>query len=295
MDYVFVGVVALAVLGLLMGSFAGATVWRLRALQLAEDEKEGEKVTDKEKKQVAKLKKTTLLKDRSVCLHCGHQLEGRDLIPLVSWLSLKGKCRYCHKSIGWMEPAIELGMAVFFALSFVTWHASLVTPLAGLQFVLWLLAGVGLAILFVYDARWFLLPDRVTYPLIALSALYALLVLLARNFAPLDILSVVDACIILSGLYYLIYVVSKHQWVGFGDVKLGLVLALLLADWKLAALALFLANVIGTIIVIPMMLKGRLERRAHIPFGPLLISGWVLAGLFGHPIVTWYTGLTFGM
>ena len=84
----------LTVFGLVAGSFAGATVWRLRARQLKFDAKHGEKVTVAEKKAVAKLQKKPLHSDRSVCLHCGHELAWYDLLPLVSWLQLGGKCRY---------------------------------------------------------------------------------------------------------------------------------------------------------------------------------------------------------
>jgi leader peptidase (prepilin peptidase)/N-methyltransferase len=70
------------------------------------------------------------------------------------------------------------------------------------------------------------------------------------------------------------------------------VLALLLADWRLALLALFLANAVGTIILLPMMLSGRVKRRAHVPFGPFLIAGWFLAGLFGAQILDWYMSLS---
>ncbi len=285
----------IALFGVALGSFAGATVWRLRAHQLKADAKHGEKVTAAEKKQIAKLQQKPLHRDRSVCLHCGHELAWYDLLPLVSWLSLGGKCRYCHKRIGWLEPAIELGMAVFFVISYLFWPYALVDPLNVAQFVVWLVAGVGMAILFVYDAKWFLLPNTVVFPLIGLGTLYSVLALTKAHFAPAAVVGVIASCVVLSGLYYLIYVFSQRQWVGFGDVKLGLALALLLADWRLAVLALFLANLIGTVLFLPAMLQGKLKSQAHIPFGPLLIAGWAIAGLFGERIVQWYMTLTLGL
>jgi prepilin signal peptidase PulO-like enzyme (type II secretory pathway) len=284
----------LGILGLFFGSFAGATVWRLRAAQLREDESAGEKIPEHDKKAVKMLKKSRLHKDRSVCLQCGHTLAWYDLIPLVSWVSLRGKCRYCHKYIGGFEPVIELGVAVFFAASFFFWPYDLVSGLDIARFVLWLVAGVGVAILAVYDAKWFLLPNKVVFPLIGIGVLYSAVVLAQQNFALDQWFNIFFSCLVLSGLYYLIYVASRHQWVGFGDIKLGLALALLLADWRLAILALFMANAIGTLLVLPMMLGGRIKRQAHIPFGPLLISGWVLAGLFGDYIVNWYLLLVLG-
>jgi len=287
--------IILIILGLMSGSFVGATVWRLRARQLRLDAKAGEKVSATSKKQVAKLQHAPLHKDRSVCLHCGHTLAWYDLVPLVSWLSLGGKCRYCHRPIGWLEPVLELTLAIFFVCSYLLWPATITPGVELFRFVVWLVAGVGLAMLFVYDMKWYLLPNVVTFPLIGLGLLYAIVIVVVGKFAPSVIISVLLGCLILSGLYYVIYVLSKQQWIGFGDVKLGLALALLLADWQLAVLALFLANLIGTVLFLPALLMGKVKRQAHIPFGPLLITGWAIAGLFGSAILQWYLSLALGL
>lgn len=288
-------VVALALLGLALGSFAGATVWRLRAKQLKEDAKAGEKIAKDDKSAVAKLQKKPIHTDRSVCLHCGHELKWYDLLPILSWVALRGKCRYCHKKIGWFEPLIELGVAAFFIISFLFWPNTLDSTYAVMQFIIWLVAGVGLAILFAYDAKWYLLPNRVVFPLIGLGALSAFMKVAEANFTLFSIGSVVVACVVLSGLYYAVYIVSRQQWVGFGDVKLGLALALLLADWQLAVLALFLANLVGTLIFLPALLGGKVKSKAHIPFGPLLITGWFISGLFGAKILYWYMTIALGV
>ncbi len=284
----------LGFLGLFFGSFAGAMVWRLRALQLREDKNAGERVAKSESAQVKHVKKATLADDRSVCLKCGHKLAWFDLIPIISWLQLGGKCRYCHRAIGWTEPLLELSMAVLFVVSYVFWPYPLDSTIAIFQLALWMIAGVGLAILFVYDSKWFLLPDRVMFILVGLAALYSLTTLNGLENPLPQLMNIGMAVIVLSGLYYLIYVFSRHQWVGFGDVKLGLVLALLLADWRLALLALFLANLVGTLVMLPMMLNGKLKRGAHVPFGPFLIAGWLLSGLFGIQIIDWYLLFTMG-
>jgi prepilin signal peptidase PulO-like enzyme (type II secretory pathway) len=280
--------VGLVLFGLCLGSFAGASVWRLRARQLEEDKAEGEKVDAKEYKQLKQLHSINKLKDRSRCLHCGHELAWYDLLPLVSWLSLKGKCRYCRTPIGRFEPLIELGVAAFFTLSYVLWPHDLSTTLAVTQFILWLAAGVGLAILFAYDLKWFLLPNSVMFSVIGISAVSAIVVLLQAQDVFAALVSIFGSIFILSGLYLLIYVISKGQWIGFGDIKLGLALALLLADWSLALLALFAANLIGCLIVIPGMLAGKITRTTHIPFGPLLILGMVVAAFAGDYIIGMY-------
>jgi leader peptidase (prepilin peptidase)/N-methyltransferase len=280
--------VVLAVLGLCMGSFAGASLWRLRARQLVEDKAAGEKVDTKEYKQLLPLTKATPTTDRSRCLHCGHTLAWYDLLPLVSWASTKGACRYCHEKIGWFEPAIELGMAAFFVLLYLLWPGAIVTPLEVTHFLLWLVAGVLLAILFVYDLRWFLLPNYIVFPLIAIGGLVAVLGVIDAPDMVGALTNVGLAATILSGLYLLLWIISRGQWIGFGDVKLGLALALLLGDWKLAFIALFAANLIGCIVVIPGMALGKITRKTRVPFGPLLIVGAVVALLAGKYIIDWY-------
>jgi prepilin signal peptidase PulO-like enzyme (type II secretory pathway) len=106
-------------------------------------------------------------------------------------------------------------------------------------------------------------------------------------------MSMAGSVVVLSGLYYLLWLISKGRWIGFGDVKLGLALALLLSDWRLALIALFGANLIGSLLVIPGMLTGRISRNAHVPFGPLLIAGTILAMLFGKQIIAWYQTAVF--
>ncbi len=283
LEYIVVGA-----LGLVFGSFAGATVWRLRARQLVSDKAEGETVDVAELRRLKPLTQQTLSKDRSQCLHCAHELAWYDLLPLVSWLSTKGRCRYCHKPIGYFEPLIEIGTAALFVSFYMYWTAVFV-PLWPLL-VLWGIALVLLVILFAYDAKWFLLPDSMMWPFIAVSALIASVgVLFAANGSE-ALLDTALAVLVLSGLYLVLWAVSNGEWVGFGDVKLGLGLGLLLGSWQLALLTLFLANLIGTLIVLPGLLTGKLSRKAHIPFGPLLIIGFIISLYFGHAIISVFVG-----
>ena len=286
-------VLVLAIFGLALGSFAGAMVWRLRARQLAEDKKIGEKVSTQEFKKLKPLMKTSFSSDRSQCLHCHHQLTWYDLLPLLSWLSTGGKCRYCKAKIGWFEPLMELGLGSLFVLSYLLWPVPFDSPLVVFQFGLWLCACVCLTILFAYDLRWFLLPNNVMFPLIALAATYALAEVLTTP-TPVTVISLSVAGMILSGLYLALWIVSKGRWVGFGDVKLGLGLALFLIDWRLAFVALFVANILGCLLVLPGLISGNLTRSTRVPFGPLMIVGGVVAMLVGEHIVNWYMTLLIG-
>lgn len=283
--------IGLGLLGLTFGSFAAAKVWRLRAQQLVEDKAEGEEYDKKEYQRLIVLTKHTGIDDRSRCLSCEHQLSWYDLLPLASWLSTRGKCRYCHAPIGRFEPLMELGVAAFFVVSYALWPSELTTVVSMMQFGLWLVAGVMMAILFAYDLKWFLLPSRVMMPLIAVSVVTAALTIAQASDIWSALLSLVGALLILSGLYFVLNLISKGKWIGFGDVYLGLVLALLLSDWQLAFVTLFAANLIGCIVVIPGLITGKLSRTTPVPFGPMMIAGFLLAFFYGQTLITWYLSL----
>ena len=285
-------ILLLALFGLLFGSFTGAQVWRLRARQLVEDKAVGERIDKKEYRQLVSLANQPASKDRSRCLSCHHQLAWYDLLPILSWASTGGKCRYCKKPIGYFEPLMEVSVAAFFVMSFIFWPFELATAVEIIRFVIWLISGVMLAILFAYDAKWFLLPDRIVFPLIGLSVVFAGLGLIGTTDIVPALISMTGAVLILSGLYLFIWVVSKGKWIGFGDVKLGIALGLLLGQWELAFLALFLANLIGCLIVIPGLATKKLSRTTQIPFGPMLIAGFLLAALFGTELISWYVSVT---
>jgi leader peptidase (prepilin peptidase)/N-methyltransferase len=284
----FVVYLALVLIGVCLGSFAGANVWRLRARQLEQDKKNKEPYDHKEYQRLKKLNGKKTLEDRSRCLECGYELRWYDLIPIVSWVSLRGKCRACKHPIGFFEPLMEVGVAAFFVLSFLLWPGGVQTGLEIAHFVLWLAAGVAMAILFAYDAKWFLLPDSVVLTL----AIIGLGIVGVSAAETQDIggtlLAAVGAVGIIGGLYAILFAVSKGRWVGFGDVKLGAALGLLLVDWQLAAVALFLANFIGCLIVLPLLATKKVKRTSHIPFGPMLIAGAVIAWFVGWHILDWY-------
>lgn len=288
----FVIYLALVLVGACFGSFAGATVWRIRAKQLTLDKAEGEPYDKAEYARLKKLTKSKALSDRSCCLECGYTLKWYDLIPVVSWLALRGKCRSCKKRIGWFELLIELGVVAFFVLSYAFWPVAFDgSALNVAQFVLWLAAGVVMAVLFAYDAKWFLLPDGATILLAIIGVAITTLTAIGAGDVWGTILSTVGSVGVLGGLYGALYAVSRGRWVGFGDVKLGAALGLLLGSWELAFLALFLANFIGCLIVIPGLATKKLSRTSHIPFGPLLIIGAVLVWIFGKIILDGYYSL----
>lgn len=277
-------VILMATLGLLLGSFAGAQVWRLRARQLREDKAEGDEVDATEFRRLKPLLGKTS-QDRSRCLSCGHQLAWYDLIPLASWVSTGGKCRYCKELIGYFEPLMELGFALFFVVSYLTFLPTFDSPLGIARLVVWLTAGVLMGILLAYDAKWFLLPEKLNLALAGTGIVFAIISYSLLDLDPSDLWSIFGAVGIMSGIYLVIFVVSSGRWIGFGDVLLGIGLGLVLMRWDYALLALFLANLLGLLAVLPGMIMRKVTGKTHIPFGPFLIIATCIVVLWGGVIL----------
>lgn len=257
-------IILLVVGGLALGSFVNALVWRLH-------------------------KGKDWISDRSECTHCHHKLAAKDLVPVFSWLWLRGKCRYCGKPIE-DSPLVELAVPALFVASYLFWPMTFDGE--GLFiFASWLIFVVGFVALAVYDLRWFLLPDKIVFPLISLAATQvALVALFFEPFWPTFFGAVAGAAA-LSGLFYVLYRVSNKQWIGFGDVKLAIVLGFLAGGLFEVILLLFAASVMGMLVVLPLLLTGKASRKSHIPFGPFLLAGMVVVQLFGADIIDWYTSL----
>ena len=265
----------LFVIGAAFGSFVGALVYRL---------KKGGKAWHEFWRVKGKY-------SRSVCEKCQHQLAARDLVPIFSWLFLHGKCRYCHAKIGASALWLELGVGVAFAMSYLLWPAGW-SILIVAKFVVWLVAVVLMAALLVYDARWRTLPNRLMWLLVGVAVVFAILSIDYANFWS-SILAILLALIPVFGIYLLLYTVSRGQWVGLGDVKFGLVVALLLADWRLAFAVLASANVLGSLFVLPQLITKKLHTNSQIAFGPWLITATVLVFLFAQPIIDFITKYLF--
>lgn len=253
-----------ALAGAAFGSFVDAIAWRLHT-------------------------KRNFVTGRSECEHCHHKLGVLDLIPVISWVMLGGKCRYCKKPITPVAPLTELAMGALFLVSFLYWPAGFDTWQGTALFGLWLAYLVSLGVLFVYDLRWGLLPDVLVYPLIVLGLVDAGLQLsLVPGATAVDYSThVVLGVAAMAGVYGLLYLVSGGRWVGFGDVKLAVFMGAVLG-WQKTLLVLMLANVIGLLVILPGLLTKKLNPKSHIPFGPFMIIAFVIAALAGDMIIRWY-------
>jgi len=138
--------------------------------------------------------KKSVLKGRSFCPHCKHTLEWQDLIPLVSFLMLCGRCRYCKVKISWQYPLVEISTALIFLLIISNSQFLISNQFLNVQilqtFYLFTIASL-LIVLFVYDLKHYILPDKILLPAIGIVVVYQLFVWvishweLIRNFEAL--------------------------------------------------------------------------------------------------------------
>lgn len=271
-------IAVLLVVGLCMGSFVNALVWRLH-------EQESQKRKKKQDKKY--LQELSVLKGRSMCPSCKHGLGVKDLIPVLSWLSLGGKCRYCKKPISAQYPVVELATAALFVGSYIWWPMPFTTAQT-LLFILWLPLLVGFMALIVYDFRWMLLPNRIVYPLAYIAGAFAVISVVSAEKPGMALINTTLAVIIGGGLFYALYQVSNGKWIGGGDVRLGWILGLIAGTPARSALFIFIAALLGTVISLPLMASHKMKRNSIIPFGPFLIIGLIIVQLFGHSILFWY-------
>lgn len=248
--------------GLLFGSAINAMVWRLKVGR-------------------------SWAKGRSECPDCGHVLAAKDLVPVFSWLALKGKCRYCHEPIK-DHPIVEVLTAILFGLS-----AAVLAPISFIgyvQLVLWLMALVMLIVLAVYDARWMELPNKITLPLIGFGFVYAAGMAVVTK-SPQVLYGAVIAGIVAFGGFWALVTATKGRGMGGGDIKLAGAMGLLLGIQGTAAAMLVAFNTAAIVGLVMIIMKHR-ARSTAIAFGPYLVGGTIVAFLWGRSIMEWYLRLS---
>ena len=258
------------VLGAAFGSFLCCQAWRLRLTEKGKGKKSG-------------------LGKRSVCLECKKTLKWYDNIPIVSWLVLRGKCRYCKKKIGASEIIAEVLTGVVFLILarvflvdfggellfnnalFATSHsASIQDILLYTSFFVLILLSLVLVFLAIYDGKWGELPTVFLIIDCVLAAAFWGLKGFAAGFSVEYFWHTLGALAILAGLYQLLYLISKGRWVGDGDAILCIALALVIGNAWLAIFLLFIANTLGCLYGLPGMIKGK--KNLKIYFGPFLVA-----------------------
>lgn len=277
---------AIFVFGLIIGSFLNVVIFRLES-----EEK--------------------IVNDRSKCLHCKHLLAWYDLVPVFSFIFLKGKCRYCKKKISWQYPIVEIMTGILFVLvvnykfeiiniEYLTFNLQYF--FASIFFYIYLIA--ALVVIFFYDLRHYIIPDKVIYPAIIVAFIYKIFYIFEfgswrlfgiwnSEFGILSsFLQLLLPAFLAGGFFYAIIVITKGKGMGGGDVKLGFLMGLVLG-LPLVLVALFLSFIIGSVIGIFLILIGNKKMKSMIPFGPFLVLGTVIALFWGEKIMRWYFGMIF--
>ena len=251
-----------AVLGLAIGSFLNVVVWRVPR---------GESVVS----------------PGSACPRCGHDIRGRDNVPVLSWLLLRGRCRDCGAPISVRYPAVEAGTALLFGVIGGVLGASWSLP----AFLYLAAIGVALALIDLDTQR---LPDALVLP----SYPVALVLLALASWNPTGPAQW-DALLraVLGGAamfaVYLLIVLVYPRGMGLGDVKLAGVLGMYLgwAGWGNLVVGWFAAFLLGGVLGLALIAGRRARRTTAIPFGPWMLLGAAAGLVVGADVAGWYVGL----
>lgn len=248
-----------SIYGLLVGSFLNAWIWRLA---------HGKQVS----------------KGRSMCPHCYTQLKWYELIPVVSFIGLRGCCRTCHKAISWQYPLVELVTALSWVGLFAYFQPK--TPLALAEFGVWIVVTTLMIAAFVYDWLHMELPDQFTIPAIVIAAGWLAVRWLVFHDSSLAISQLICAGLF-GGFYLLMWFGSRGRWLGDGDIRLAILMALILTPTQLVV-AIFATYFIGALISLLLIGMKRKSRKDAIAFGPFLIIGMYVGFFVGERLLNAY-------
>lgn len=216
-------------------------------------------------------KHESIVTKRSHCMNCGYQLKWYDLVPLFSWLFLRGKCRKCKTKISKQYPIVEASNGLLYLLIFFVngWN--------GTSILYCLMASTILA-LSVIDWRTYEIPFGMNLFLFLLGIIR--LILDYQNWSDY-IIGFAAVSVFLAILFY----ASKGRAIGGGDVKLMAACGLLLG-WKLILLAFVIGCILGSVIH---MIRMKVSDAEHVlAMGPYLSAGILIAALFGNQFISMY-------
>lgn len=246
----------LFVLGLLVGSFLNVVVFRME-------------------------RQVSFVGGRSRCLSCNHQLAWYDNIPLLSFLYLQGKCRYCSTKLSWQYPIVEMVTGILFALSFLILKNYSEWLQLGVAF--FLLLSICFAILItVYDLRFSVIPDVFLWGINLSAAGFLGLHWLfipegVVQFLP-DFYSAVFGALVAGGFFFLLVSFSKETWMGWGDVWLG-IWGGMLVGLPLIQIFITLSFTLGAVVGLGLLYRQKKTLKAELPFAPyLLLAGFFILG-----------------
>lgn len=228
-----------------------------------------------------------ILKGRSHCDNCKKDIAPFDLIPVISFIFLRGKCRYCKAKLSYFYPFIELVTGGLFSLTF--FHVLTLFQFPSYQFAVMLLylliVASLLLVIFFADIRHGIIPDKVVLFLLVFCGLS--LILFMRG----DFLNHLFAALISFAFFFALFLITKGRGMGFGDVKFSFVLGLI-SGFPMFIISLYIAFLTGSIVSIILILWGKKRLSGDtIPFGPFLVLGLMITLYFGSYILPWVLSL----
>lgn len=231
-------------------------------------------------------RKMSLAYPGSHCTTCDYSLKWYDNIPVISWLLLGGKCRKCRQPISFRYTAVELANMVLWLLSVaVFWRENPIYAITSA-----FACSVAICIFFI-DLEHMLIYNRF---ILLLAAAGIVAMFYDRSTKPTE--HIIGALVgggVFALLYFGAIALLKREAMGFADVKFAAAAGLFLG-WKKLLLAVLVASVIGSIVLVILNRAKNQERTTEYPFGPFLVGGMLIAMLFGAPIIDWYVGLLLG-
>lgn len=224
------------------------------------------------------------VKGRSFCPHCKKKIRWFDNVPLISFVLLKGRCRFCHSPISWQYPVVELVTGVLFVLG----SSPFLRNLVDLSFLRVLDIGLTLAlfsaliVIFFIDLEHQIIPDEIVFPIVILFIFRFVFSCLSTDYC---LLTTIYSAFGASLFLFAIYLVTKGKGMGFGDVKLAFLMGLVLGYPKIIV-AFYLAFLTGAFVGIILILGRKARFGQKIAFGPFLALSTIIAFLWGEKILS---------
>ena len=245
------------ILGLIVGSFVNVVICRLPRSQ-------------------------SVVKGRSKCPDCGKRLAWYDLIPIVSFLVLKRRCRNCKVPISWTYPLIELYSGLVFLVSYQLFSPDGLVNWLFIVFVLELFLILGLI-----DLRHLILPDSLLIVLLGGSLSVLAISKLFDIYLgwPMSVASSFIGAAILFSVLFVMWLLSKGQWLGFGDVKLAGIIGLIFGFWGGLAI-LYAAVVLGALLGLVLLLTHRANLKTKLPLGTFICLSATFYILGGNVVLS---------
>jgi prepilin signal peptidase PulO-like enzyme (type II secretory pathway) len=224
---------------------------------------------------------------RSSCMSCATKLAWWELVPLISFCALRGRCKSCRTPLSWQYPLVEAGTGALFALLYVSLQPQ--TLLDGIHFVLMAMLACIMVVIFVYDLRHTIIPDECSYTaaVIAFAAVFINSSVFTASGFVLPAWHALAAGPIIALPFFLLWLVSRGTWMGLGDAKLMLSLGWMvgLVTGATGTVFAFWLGALVSIAYYAVRNRTWRLRNIEVPFAPFLIVGIYLAFFTGFDVL----------